>query len=95
MSFHDIIKALQNWGHSIIHSCKPALDYVEAHGSEAVLALAETVLTGAVAGTPWATLIAQLIPAAEAAGIKIAEDAASIILNVAKANLNAQGKPTA
>lgn len=95
MNFHDIVKLIQNYFHSVVSACKPALDYVEQNGGEVALGLAETVLVGAMTGTPWKTLIAQLIPVAEQSGIKLAEDAASIILNIAKANLNAQGKASA
>lgn len=90
MNFHDIVKQFQNWFHSLVSDMKPALDYVESNGGAAALQLAEGILAGAIAGTPWATLVAQLIPAAEAAGIAIAEGAASIILNLAKANLDAK-----
>lgn len=93
--FAELWKEFQNWFHGTVKSLKPALDYVEQNGGEIVLGLAETVLTGAVAGTPWKDLIAALIPAAEQAGIKLAEEGASIILNIVKANLNAQGKATA
>lgn len=90
MNIHDAIKVLQNWFHSLVSDLKPALDYVEKNGGAAVIQLAEGVLAGAAAGTPWATLISELIPAAEAAGIQLAEGAASIILNLAKANLDAK-----
>lgn len=90
MSLHDVIKDLQRWFHSLVKDMKPALDYVEANGGAVVLGLAESVLAGAEAGTPWATLIAQLLPIAEQAGINIAEGAASIILNLAKANMDAK-----
>lgn len=90
MSMHDAWKAFQNWFHSLVADLKPALDFVEKNGGAAVLQLAEGVLASAAMGTPWATLISQLIPAAEQAGIKLAEEAASIILNLAKANLDSK-----
>lgn len=90
MSLHTIIKDIQNYFHSLVSDLKPALDYIEKNGGEAALKLAEGVLAGAATGTPWAALIAALIPAAEAAGITLAEGAASIVLNIAKANLDAK-----
>lgn len=91
-AFHDFIHHVDK---EIVDYATPALDYIKANGGKAVLILAETVLAGAVAGTPWATLIAELLPAAEKAGITLAEGAAGTILNVAKANLAAKGVPTA
>lgn len=90
MNVHDLIKELQNWFHSVVADMKPALDYVEKNGGKAVLSIAEGVLAGVVAGTPWATITASLIVAAETQGIQLAEGAASIILNLAKANLEAK-----
>lgn len=95
MTFTDFRKAIENWLHSLVSDLKPALDYAESKGGAAVLQLAETVLAGAIAGTPWATLIAALIPAAEKAGIALLEGDASIILNLAKANLDAKTAATA
>lgn len=95
MTLAEIIKDIQNWFHGLVSDLKPALDYVEKNGGAAVLKIAEGVLAGAVAGTPWVTLIAGLIPAAEAAGITIGEGAASIILNIAKANLDAKTQAAA
>lgn len=89
-NIHDAWKTFQNWFHSLVSDLKPALDFVEQNGGSMILALAESVLAGAAVGTPWATLIAQLIPAAEKAGITLAEQTASIILNLAKANLDAK-----
>lgn len=99
----SILKSIQNIWHVLVSDTKteivtyatPAINYIEANGGKAVLALAETVLTGAAAGTPWAVLEAALVPAAETAGITLLEGAAGTILNFAKANLAAQGTPTA
>lgn len=90
MNLHSLIKDFENWFHSLVKDLKPALDFIEKNGGAAIVTLAEGVLAGAIVGTPWATLVAQLIPAAEAAGITLIEEAASIILNIAKANLDAK-----
>lgn len=90
MSISDIVKDLQNWFHSLVSDMKPALDFVEQNGGKAILALAEGVLAGVTTGTPWATITASLIASAETQGIQLAEGAASIILNLAKANLDAK-----
>ncbi len=90
MNVQSFIKTLENWFHSLVSDLKPALDYAESKGGQAVLQLAEGVLAGAAVGTPWVTLIAGLIPAAEQAGITLLEGDASIILNLAKANLDAK-----
>lgn len=94
MSLHNIIKDIQNWFHSLVKDLKPALDFLETNGGEAALTLAESVVSSAAAGTPWDEIVAQFILAAESAGIALvkgtAEQAASIILNMAKANLDAK-----
>lgn len=97
------VKKIENFLHELVNSAEaeivtyatPAIQYIEANGGKAVLSLAEAVLAGAVAGTPWATLSASLVTSAEAAGIQLAEGAASAVLNFAKANMVAQGQPTA
>lgn len=90
MTFAEIIKDIQNWFHGLVSDLKPALDYVEKNGGAAILTLAEGVLAGVTAGTPWAVITASLAAAAETQGIILAEGAASIILNLAKANLDAK-----
>ena len=90
MSFESIKKEIQNFFHSQVQTLKPALDYLESKGGETVLSLGEAVLNEAVAGASWPTLIAALLPAAKAAGISLLENEAGIILNLAKANLDAK-----
>lgn len=102
MSF-NFAKTIQNFWHTIVQETEkdvieyatPAIKYIEANGGKAVLALAEAALTAAVAGTPWATVTATLLASAQGVGIQLAEGAAGAILNFAKANLVAQGTPTA
>lgn len=99
----SILKNLQNlWHHlvsdtqtEIVAYASPAIKYIEANGGKAILSLAEAVLSGAVAGTPWAVLSASLVASAEAAGIQLLEGAAGTVLNFAKANMTAQGTPAA
>lgn len=95
MNFHDLVKTIENWYHPIVKSMKPALDYLEVHAPEEVQAIAVSVLTNAIAGTPWATLIGLLIKSAENAGKSLLHDEADIILNLIKGNLKAQGVATA
>lgn len=98
MSLESIKKDIQNLFHSLVHETSdeviayatPAIQYIEKNGGKVILTLAEGVLSGLVAGTPWATIIASLVAAAEAQGITLAEGAASIILNMAKSNLDAK-----
>lgn len=93
------IKAAENFWHSLVQDSQkvvlddlgPVLTFIETKGPS-VLAMAVTIIAGGSATAPWASLIAALIPVAEAAGVKLAEDEASIFLNLAKANLLAQGK---
>lgn len=99
----SILKAIQNAWHLLVNETQaeivtyatPAIEYIEKNGGTAVLTLAESVLAGAVAGTPWATLSASLVASAETAGIQLAEGAAAAILNFAKSNMVAEGKATA
>lgn len=90
MNVSEMIKAVQNFFHSMVSDMKPALDFVETVGGRDVLILAEGVLAGLAAGTPWAAITTALVAAAETQGIQLAEGAASIVLNLAKANLDAK-----
>ncbi|MDE2233671.1 MAG: hypothetical protein KGJ90_06240 [Patescibacteria group bacterium] len=90
MQLHDIIKSIQNFFHSLVSSLKPALDLVESKGGQEILALAESVLASFAEGTPWATIVAALIPAAKSAGKDLLIEEAGVILNLAKANLLAK-----
>lgn len=97
------LKSVENYWHDllnhadkeIIEYATPALDYIKANGGKAILLLAEGVLSGAAAGTPWAALSASLLVAAEQEGIALAEGAASSVLNFAKTNLAAKSIPSA
>lgn len=55
------------------------------------VSLGETILTGAVTGTPWSALEGTLITQAEAAGITIEKNVATAALNAAQTNLIATG----
>lgn len=90
--FHDLVNSTEA---EIVTYATPAIQYIEANGGKAVLALAEAALAGAAAGTPWATVSATLVTSAEQAGIQLAEGAAGAILNFAKATMVAQGQVTA
>lgn len=97
-----IIKDIENFLKGLLSSAEteivdyatPAIKFIEANGGKAVLTLAENVLTGAIAGTPWATLSASLVTSAETAGIALAEGAAGVILNYAQSNLVVTGTAT-
>lgn len=95
--FDTFRKAVENALHDFLHTTygavKPGLDYLKANVPDEAIKLAEALLASAVAGTPWATLIATLITQAEAAGIKLAEQAATVALNSAQNNLIATGTP--
>lgn len=72
---------------------EPGLSFIEANGGAAILKLAEAVLAEFEDDASWATIIAAFIPAAESAGVTLAEGAAGAILNAAKLNALA-GAPT-
>lgn len=98
----EVIKAIENFLHTLVNSAQteimdyatPAIKYIEANGGKAVLSLAEGVLAGAVAGTPWATLSAALVASAETQGIQLAEGAAGVVLNYAQSNMAVTGTAT-
>ena len=90
MSLATAWKSVENYFHSLVTDVKPALDFLEKNGGQLALSLAEGVLAATVAGTPWAQIVATFVPLAEAQGITLAEQAGSIVLNIAKANLDAK-----
>lgn len=90
--FHDFVNHADK---ELVEYATPAIDYIKVNGGKAILLLAEGVLSGAAAGTPWAVLSTSLISAAEQSGITLAEGAASSVLNFAKTNLVAKEIPTA
>ena len=69
-----------------------ALGYIKTNGLQSLYQIALAVLTGAAAGTPWATIGATVVSQGEAAGISIAKGAESIVLAQAQADLIAAGK---
>jgi hypothetical protein len=99
MNLHDTIKALQNAFHDLVNHAEkdvvefasPAITLITKNGGKILLALAEQVLAGAVAGTPWAENVTALVAAAEAQGITLLEQAARAALNMAQANTDAKG----
>lgn len=70
------------------------LQYLKTNVPAVVIGLAETVLAGAATGTPWGTLIATLIGAAEAKGVTLLEQSAGVALNFAQSNLIATNTAT-
>ncbi len=90
MTLQQIWKELQETFHILAGKIKPALDFLETKGGEATLELAEQFLTDMFAGMPWKELTAKFIPLAESTGLSLLESEASIILNLAKANLDAK-----
>ncbi len=99
MNIHAIIKFIQNWGHDAVNDiealAQPGYDYLKTNVPPIAIGLGETLLAGAAVGTPWGTLVAALISSAEAAGVKLLEDAAKVALNTAQNNLIAKGEPHA
>ena len=97
-----IIKEIENFLHGLLQKTEvevvdyatPAIKFIEANGGKAVLSLAEAILAGAVAGTPWSVLTASLLTSAEAQGIQLAEGAANVVLNYAQSNLLVTGAAT-
>lgn len=69
-----------------------AVDYIKNNGLTALYQIALGALTGAVTGTPWATIGATVVSQGEAAGIQIAKGAESIVMAQAQADLVAAGK---
>lgn len=91
----NIKTALINFIHEIFGdietAIEPGIAYLKANVPAEAIKLAEEVIKGALAGTSWATLIAALIPQAQAVGIQLAEHAADAALNAAKLNVMASG----
>jgi hypothetical protein len=89
------IKDIENFFHiavdDTVTALAPAIAYLKANGGAVALSLGETLLTTVEAGTSWAALVAQFIPIAEKAGIALAENAASAVLNAAQTNLAGKG----
>lgn len=92
MSFFTMLKDwFSSEFHALLVALQPGLTYLEKNASAEAIKLAEAVLTGAIAGTPWAALIAELLTQAEQSGVRVAEGAAGAILNAAQTNLIATG----
>lgn len=96
------VKDVENFLHNLLNKTEteimdyatPAIKYIEANGGKAVLTLAEAVLAGAVAGTPWSVLSTSLVASAETQGIALAEGAAGVVLNYAQSNMQVTGMMT-
>lgn len=93
------LKQIENWFHGLftkaeadlINYTTPAMKYIEENGGKEILKIAEGILAGAIAGTPWSTLMASLATQATTAGIQLAEGAAGVVLNTAQSNMIATG----
>lgn len=70
----------------VVQYAEPAIEFIAANGGKIALAIAESVLSAAEAGTPWGTLIASFEKQAVDAGIQLAEGAAGAVLNYAQSN---------
>lgn len=95
----SILTAVENFFKSLVTdidtAISPAVKYLEANVPAEAITLAESILAGAVTGTPWATLTATLLSQAEAQGITLAENAAKIVLNTAQSNIIAKQETAA
>jgi len=69
--------------------------FVENNGGQVAINLGKTVLLSLAAGTPWATIEAEFVAQATAAGIQLAEGAKTVVLNVAQSQLLAAGQAAA
>lgn len=65
--------------------------WVVTNGYPLIMQDALAAVTGMLAGTPWATLMAQLIATAETQGKTLEAGAADVALNLAKAQLVVAG----
>lgn len=91
----DWIKVIQNLWHTVVADSKkavmddiaPLITFIEEKGGPVIIEVATGLLQGALPTAPWNALIDEFIPLAEAAGTKLAQDEAGIILNVAKAKI--------
>jgi len=90
MNAHEIIKGIQNWFHGLVKSLKPALDYAEKAAGEDGLQIAEAVITAYANNTPWGQLIDLFIAEIKKNGKDLLQKEASIVLNLAKANVLAK-----
>lgn len=93
-AFRKIIEnAVHDFFHAALGAIKPGVDYIRTHVPDEAIAIAEGILTASIAGTPWASLTSQLLIQAEAAGISLLKEAATVALNAAQNNLIAAGTP--
>lgn len=97
MNIAELTKVIQNSIHDFFHSAygiiKPGLDYLKANVPDEAIKLAEEALKAAVAGTPWAALVDELIKLAEGENISLKPESATVALNLAQNNLIATGTP--
>ena len=85
------VKAVQNAGHEIVTD---AVSYIETNGLQDLETIASGVLTSVATGTPWATILASVKVAGEAAGKSLAAGAVAVVTAKAQADLIAVGKLT-
>lgn len=64
-----------------------ALSYIKSNGLTDLYTIATGVLTTAMTGTPWATILASVVTKGEAAGITIAKGAEAIVVSQAQADM--------
>lgn len=97
MSIQKIFQEAKSWIieqlSALYTQIEPGLIYLEKNVPAAVIALAQSLLIGAEAGTPWPTLEDNLIAQAEKEGVILAKEAATVALNTAQNNLIATGTP--
>lgn len=97
----SIVKSIENFLHGLVTdvdtTIEPSIAYLKANVPAIAIQLGEELLAGALAGSPWATLLETLTAQVEAQGIKLAEGAAKVALNTAESNLIAKAAlaPTA
>lgn len=97
MSIKTILQEAKTWVieklSALYSEIEPGLVYLEENVPVLALTLARSLLMGAEAGTPWPSLVSSLITSAEAQGIKLTEEAATVALNTSQNNLIATGTP--
>jgi phage host-nuclease inhibitor protein Gam len=68
-----------------------ALSYIESNGLTALYSIATAALSGAATGTPFTSILADVVTQGEAAGITIAKGAEAVVVAQAQADLVAAG----
>lgn len=89
------IKTVQNEGHAVVAAVETGALTIEqqivAMGYPMLIQDALELVTGALTGSPWATLVGTLIKTAENQGHTLVATAADAALNLAKAKLVVAG----